>query len=202
MNCQKCLIKDCCFYYSHGFPELCHRNRTANMIIADEFAGELIEAQKYKPKKIIHNGPATIVFWTDGSKTVVKCATGTEPDMYNAFCAALAKKIYGTNSHLKRIIETTEKVIAPQKQHHQLKKGIKITSDNLHIGDKVRLLDGSNLKNFAGGWEQEMKEDVGKVCTVSGVINTRDWHSTGICVHEEDEVHFSFWDIRALEKIN
>gem|GEM_PF-2918422 len=47
-----------------------------------------------------------------------------------------------------------------------------------------------------------MEEDVGKVCTVSGVINNRDWHSTVICVHEEDEVHFSFWDIRALEKIN
>jgi len=72
----------------------------------------------------------------------------------------------------------------------------------LHIGDKVRLLDGSNIENFVGGWTQGMEEDVGKVCTVSGVINNRDWHSTVICVHEEDEVHFSFWDIRALEKIN
>lgn len=161
-----------------------------------------ISGKELKPKKIIFNYPATIVFWNDGTKTVVKCATGTEPDMYNAFCAALAKKIYGTNSRLKRIIETAAKVIPPRKQHHRLKKSTKITFDNLHIGDKVRLLDGSNIENFVGGWTQGMEEDVGKVCTVSGVINTRDWHSTGICVHEEDEVHFSFWDIRALEKIN
>ena len=161
-----------------------------------------ISGEELKPKKIIFNYPATSVFWNDGTKTVVKCATGTEPALYNAFCAALAKKIYGTNSRLKRIIETTEKVIAPQKQHHQFKKGTKITSDNLHIGDKVRLLDGSNLENFAGGWEQEMKEDVGKVCTVSGLVNRRSWNGAGISVYEEDEVHFSFWDIRALEKIN
>jgi len=26
------------------------------------------------PKKVIYNGPATIVFWNDGTKTVVKCS--------------------------------------------------------------------------------------------------------------------------------
>lgn len=119
-----------------------------------------ISGKELKPKKIIFNYPATIVFWNDGTKTVVKCATGTEPDMYNAFCAALAKKIYGTNSRLKRIIETAAKVIPPRKQHHRLKKSTKITFDNLHIGDKVRLLDGSNIENFVGGWTQGMEEDV------------------------------------------
>ena len=58
-----------------------------------------------EPKKILFNYPATIVFWKDGTKTVVKCAAGTDPDLYNAFCAALAKKISGSNSHLKKVIE-------------------------------------------------------------------------------------------------
>ena len=57
------------------------------------------------PERIIKSGPATIVFWADGTKTVVKCAKGTEPDDYAAFCAALAKKVYGSNSALKRAMQ-------------------------------------------------------------------------------------------------
>lgn len=63
----------------------------------------------YTPKRIIQNGVATIVFWKDGTKTIVKCADGTEPDAYNAFTAALAKKIFGSNSAVKNIIKRIEK---------------------------------------------------------------------------------------------
>lgn len=55
-------------------------------------------------KKIIFNPPATIVFWEDGSKTVVKCRKGTEFDPYYGFTCALAKKIYGSNSRVNRIV--------------------------------------------------------------------------------------------------
>ena len=58
------------------------------------------------PDRIIKSGPATIVFWADGSKTVVRCAKGTEPDDYTAFCAALAKRVYGNNSAIKRAMRT------------------------------------------------------------------------------------------------
>ena len=53
---------------------------------------------------IFYDDVATVVFWTDGTKTVVKCAEGTKYDEYAAFCIALAKKIYGNNSALKRAI--------------------------------------------------------------------------------------------------
>lgn len=59
-----------------------------------------------EPKRIIFNGPATIVFWKDGTKTVVKCADMEEYNRYNAFCAALAKKIFGTNSKINRIVKS------------------------------------------------------------------------------------------------
>lgn len=49
-------------------------------------------------------GKATIVFWGDGSKTIVKRAEDEEFDLYAAFTAAVAKKIYGTNSALKKMI--------------------------------------------------------------------------------------------------
>lgn len=59
------------------------------------------------PKKIIVNGPATIVFWKDGTKTVVKVA---ESDKKHAsveagFAMALAKKIYRTNGAIKHTIK-------------------------------------------------------------------------------------------------
>ena len=33
----------------------------------------MIDNKKHKVSKVVFNGPATIVFWDDGEKTVVKC---------------------------------------------------------------------------------------------------------------------------------
>lgn len=57
----------------------------------------------YEPKDIIRNGPATIVFWKDGTKTIVKLKEGMPDDPYSAFCAALAKKIFKCGSKVKKI---------------------------------------------------------------------------------------------------
>ncbi len=61
---------------------------------------ELTAETKLSIKKIIFNGPATIVFWTDGTKTVVRYndATETIDDMEKAVFAACAKKLLGTNA--------------------------------------------------------------------------------------------------------
>ena len=59
----------------------------------------------YIPTKILQNGPATIVFWSDKTKTVVKCAPDEKPSVYAAFTAALAIKVFGTNSAVKKRIE-------------------------------------------------------------------------------------------------
>lgn len=60
-----------------------------------------------RPKKIIYNESkgVTVVLWEDGTKTVVKCSESNQRDLYNAYCAAFAKKCYGTNSALKREID-------------------------------------------------------------------------------------------------
>ena len=56
------------------------------------------------PKRIIFNDPATIVFWTDDTKTIVKCSKDEKFSPYFGFLAALAKKIYGNNSAVQRIV--------------------------------------------------------------------------------------------------
>lgn len=62
----------------------------------------------YSADRIVKNGPATIVFWKDGTKTVVKHSDNDPNDLYYAFCAALAKKVYGNNSRIKKILSKTE----------------------------------------------------------------------------------------------
>ena len=59
------------------------------------------------PKKIIVNedSKVTVVIWDDNTKTIVKCSEADQYDPYAAYCAAFAKKCYGTNSQLKKTIE-------------------------------------------------------------------------------------------------
>lgn len=56
-------------------------------------------------KRIIFHNPATIVFWKDGTKTVVKCMEDQEFSKYYGFLAAVVKKCYGNNSKINRMIE-------------------------------------------------------------------------------------------------
>ncbi len=63
------------------------------------------ESVLFHPNRILKNKNATVVFWKDGTKTVVKCAPGTTPNDYDAFTAALAIKIFGNNSALNKVIQ-------------------------------------------------------------------------------------------------
>ena len=61
-------------------------------------------SRSYFPINIFRNGKNTTVKWEDGTVTTVKRAEETPDDVYNAFTAALAIKILGTNSAIKREI--------------------------------------------------------------------------------------------------
>jgi len=62
------------------------------------------------PKKVIFSGGKTIVIWGDGTKTVVSCMEGDEFDEYSGFCAALAKKLYGSTTRAKKLMNKNKKV--------------------------------------------------------------------------------------------
>ena len=59
-------------------------------------------------KHVIFNDPATIIQWTDGTKTVVKCQPGDEYDPLKGFLLAFFKKACGNKSNynnaLKKIV--------------------------------------------------------------------------------------------------
>jgi len=47
-------------------------------------------------EKVIFNDPATIVFWKDGTKTIVKCSEDDTFDKEKGLAMAISKKIFGT----------------------------------------------------------------------------------------------------------
>lgn len=62
----------------------------------------------FKIKKVIFNNPATIVFWADGTKTVVK-AENEHFDPEKGLAMAIAKKAFGNKgSYFNKIKEWTE----------------------------------------------------------------------------------------------
>lgn len=50
-------------------------------------------------KKVIFNDPATIIYWKDGTKTVVKCQEGDDFDPEKGFAMAFLKKCWGNKGN-------------------------------------------------------------------------------------------------------
>ena len=72
--------------------------------IACDFDGDVLAvvpvSNDYLPeiKKVIFNNPATIVLWSDGTKTIVKCQDGDIYDKEKGLALAICKKAIGTNN--------------------------------------------------------------------------------------------------------
>ena len=65
------------------------------------------------------------------------------------------------------------------------------------VGDKVRILDGSKIENYAGGWTTKMGRYVGEVYKVANVVH----HpiDSSMYEYELDGVGY-LWDERGLER--
>lgn len=58
-----------------------------------------------KIKKVIYNNPATIVMWSDGTKTVVKCSKRDTYDPEKGLVMAIAKKSFGNKGNYYKEIK-------------------------------------------------------------------------------------------------
>lgn len=76
-----------------------------NIGTVDKGTRSLRAISELKVEKIITNGPTTIVFWNDRTKTIVKRDNYDEDDLYDAVANALAKKIFGSTSKFHKIID-------------------------------------------------------------------------------------------------
>ena len=80
-------------------------NYCENDVLATIKVAETKNFYSLNISKIIFNPPATIVFWEDGTKTVAKCSAEDEFSEYYGFLAALGKKVYESNSQIKKLID-------------------------------------------------------------------------------------------------
>lgn len=86
--------------YSHG----CYWFYLDELQVMGEPSVQLEESESFGVSKVIHSNPHTIVFWKDSSTTIVCCSDGESYDEYAGFCAALAKKVYGSTGAARRVL--------------------------------------------------------------------------------------------------
>lgn len=60
---------------------------------------------EYGIQRVIFNNPATIVYWTDGTKTVVKCQEGDEYRKETGLAMAIAKKHLGNKGNYNEVFK-------------------------------------------------------------------------------------------------
>lgn len=69
------------------------RQTTYYLDFAGNYKGSYVgEAEVVDIEKVIFSGPATIVFWDDGTKTVVKCQEGDNFDYQTGILLCIIKK--------------------------------------------------------------------------------------------------------------
>lgn len=56
-------------------------------------------------EKVIFNDPATIVFWKDGTKTVVKCQDDDVYDKEKGLAMCVAKKFFGNKGNFNKVFK-------------------------------------------------------------------------------------------------
>ena len=140
------------------------------------------EMKKIDVKKIIFNGPKTIVLWSDGTKTIVSMSKDEAKfDPEAAFCAAYTKKMFGTNSKIKRIIKEKSNIEQHQRiVEEKLKEELaKISQDYdkfmrelcpwLYTGEKLTEVDSACANAISDFYKKEFlkgKDDecLGKLC--------------------------------------
>ena len=60
---------------------------------------------RHQIKKVIFNDPATIIFWDDGSKTVVKCQPNDKYDKMTGFAMACTKYMFGNEGNYYEVFK-------------------------------------------------------------------------------------------------
>lgn len=60
-------------------------------------------------RKVIFNDPATVVLWSDGTKTVVKCGPEDTFDMEKGLAMAIVKKMAGNDNRFHKVFKQYSK---------------------------------------------------------------------------------------------
>ena len=112
------------------------------------------------PERVIYNDPATIVFWKDGTKTVVKCMEGDtyNPEVGLAMC--VCKKLYGSKYHKFFRYYAPKEPVAEKTEEKKEASLDEIYDKIAEMTKEVLKTDKSFLEKFASrlfGEEENLK---------------------------------------------
>lgn len=103
--------------FEHADGAKSSAGETESLFSSSQFVENLIarfNGSKAEVERVLYDGPATIVFWSDGSKTVAKRAAGEPYDEHVGFLAAFVKRFL-TGSQIRKIIARAERRNVPPK---------------------------------------------------------------------------------------
>lgn len=88
-------------YLCHEFEidRDCWGQQYASAVVADPWYELSSLGHSCEVRKVIYNDPATIVFWNDGTKTVVKCMEGDTFSQETGLAMCICKKALGDDFH-------------------------------------------------------------------------------------------------------
>lgn len=150
------------------------------------------EMKNVDVKKIIFSGPKTIVLWSDGTKTIVSMSKDEAKfDPEAAFCAAYTKKMFGSNSKIKRVIKEKSNIEQHQRiVEEKLKEELaKISQDYdkfmrelcpwLYTGEKLTEVDSACANAIIDFYKKEFikgrdGECLGKLCPCGDLENANE----------------------------
>lgn len=100
-------------------------NRISDKLFGNEVRYDKIPRNWMSIKKVVFNAPATIVFWNDSTKTIVKCGENDTFDPEKGLAMAITKKALGNQGNYfnqikkwlpkqEHSIDMTDKLIAVQ----------------------------------------------------------------------------------------
>lgn len=78
-----------------------------------------------KPTKILIQGTATIIWWSDGTKTIVKCQKGDKMDPEKGIAMCVMKKFMGTNETHSNYLDFAKDAIAEYEKKQAAEKAKK-----------------------------------------------------------------------------
>ena len=90
-------------------------------------------------KSIKYDKNYTTVTWNDGTKTTVRCSNEDDYSRYTGFCSALAKKIFGTSSQVRKIVETKNESIEIAKKKAEQKEKERLAEITRNRKEKRRV---------------------------------------------------------------
>ena len=101
---KKCEMRPASIEYS-GYGDNHYTDNELTLTLENwiKFDKDYIIDRKEDIKNVIFDDPATMVYWKDGTKTVVKCQDGDVYDKEKGLAMCVAKKFFGNKGNFNKV---------------------------------------------------------------------------------------------------